>query len=115
MHDLLIVGLKGLAGGSLVLVLALLSEALTPKRFAGVFSAAPAVALASLTIVLLDKGTHDAHQEAVGMLAGSGGMILYALAVIPLLRRMRASGAAAGALVAWLLGAAILVIPVLVA
>jgi hypothetical protein len=36
-----------MAGGALVVAFALLSETLKPKRFAGLFSAAPAVALAA--------------------------------------------------------------------
>jgi len=107
--------IKGLAGGGLVLAFALLSAGLEPKRFAGLFSAAPAVALAGLTIVLLDKGAHDAHQNAVGMLAGSAGMVAYAAAVVPLLRRLHASRAAAAALGAWTLAAAVVAVPVLVA
>ena len=107
--------LKGLAGGALVVLFALLSESLSPKRFAGLFSAAPAVAIASLTITLLDKGAHSAHEAAVGMIAGSAGMVAYAAAVVPLLRRMRASRAAATALVAWVAAAAIVGIPVLTA
>ena len=105
--------MKGLAGGALVTAFALLSEGLKPKRFAGLLSAAPAVAIAGLTIVLLDKGPHDAHQSATGMLAGSAGMIAYAAAAIPLLRRIRASGAAATALFAWFLVAALVAVPVL--
>jgi uncharacterized membrane protein (GlpM family) len=114
-HDLLILGAKGLAGGILVVAFALLSEGLSPKRFAGLFSAAPAVAIAGLAIVLLDKTPHDAHQNAVGMIAGSAGMIAYAAAVIPLLRRRRASIAATVALSAWLAAAGIVAIPVLTA
>ena len=104
---------KALAGGGLVVAFALLSEGLSPKRFAGLFSAAPAVALAGLTIVLLDKGAHDAHQNAVGMVAGAAGMIAYAAAVVPLLRRMRASRAALIALSAWAAMAAVVAVPVL--
>ncbi len=96
------------------MIFALLSEGLSPKRFAGLFSAAPAVAIAGLTIVLLDKGAHDAHQNAVGMLAGSAGMIAYAAAVVPLLRRLRASRAAVVALGAWTAMAALVAVPVLV-
>lgn len=114
-HELLILALKGLAGGTLVVVFALLSEGLAPKRFAGLFSAAPAVAIAGLAIVLLDKTPHDAHQEAVGMIAGSAGMIAYAAAVVPLLRRRRASTAAMIALGAWAVVAALVAIPVLTA
>jgi uncharacterized membrane protein (GlpM family) len=114
-HDLLILALKGLAGGTLVVAFALLSEGLSPKRFAGLFSAAPAVAIAGLAIVLLDKAPHDAHQNAVGMIAGAAGMIAYAAAVVPLLRRRRASVAAVIALTAWVAAAAVVAIPVLTA
>lgn len=94
---------------------ALLSEGLTPKRFAGLFSAAPAVALAGLAITVLDKGAHDAHQSAAGMIAGSAGMVAYAAAVVPLLRRLRASRAAVVALGAWGVATAVIAIPVLLA
>ena len=114
-HDVVILIFKGLAGGALVVLFALLSESLSPKRFAGLFSAAPAVAIAGLTIALLDKGGHDAHQSAVGMLAGSAGMVAYAATVVPLLRRVRASGAAAAALGAWVIAAAVIALPVLLA
>lgn len=115
MHDVLIVLAKGLAGGLLVVAFALLSEGLSPKRFAGLFSAAPAVALASLTITVLDKGAHDAHESAVGMIAGSVGMVAYAAAVVQLLRRTRALRAAATSLGVWMLIAAIVELPLLVA
>ena len=115
MKDVLILAAKGLAGGLLVVAFALLSEGLSPKRFAGLFSAAPAVALAGLTILLIDKGSHDAHQNAVGMVAGSAGMIAYAAVAVPLLRRMRAGGAAVAALGAWFAVAGLAAIPVLVA
>ena len=94
---------------------AVIAEALAPKRFAGLFGAAPAVALAGLTIVLLDKGGHEAHQNAVGMIAGSAGMIAYAALVVHLLRRLRAPHAAAIALLGWLVVAGVAMVPVLVA
>jgi uncharacterized membrane protein (GlpM family) len=115
MHEVLILAVKGLVGGCLVVAFALLSESLGPKRFAGLFGAAPAVALAGLAIVIIDKGAHEAHQQAVGMLAGCAGMIVYAACTVPLLRRMRASRAAGLALVAWVVPAAVIAIPVLTA
>lgn len=115
MHDVLILALKGLAGGTLVVAFALFCETLSPKRFAGLFGAAPAVALAGLTIALLDKGGSQAHNSALGMIAGTGGMVLYAAATVPLLRRMNAVPAAAVALSAWTAGAALLALPVLLA
>lgn len=93
----------------------LLSQGLKPKRFAGLFGAAPAVALAGLAIVILDKGALEAHKEAVGMLAGTAGMVVFAISVIPLLRRLRASRAALVALGAWGVAAAVVAVPVLLA
>ena len=113
MHDVLILTAKGAVGGTLIVVFALLSESLSPKRFAGLFSTAPAVALAGLSIALLDKGSHAAHESAIGMLAGAGGMIAYALAVVPLLQRMAAKHAAVAALGAWTVVAAMLSLAVL--
>ena len=115
MHDVLILLAKGLAGGLLVVAFALLSAGLSPKRFAGLFSAAPAVALASLTITVLDKGAHDAHESSVGMIAGGVGMVAYAAVVVHALRRTRASRAAAASLAAWLLIAAVVELPLLLA
>lgn len=113
MHDVIILAIKGLAGGCLVVAFALLSQGLSPKRFAGLFSAAPAVALAGLTIVLLDKGPHDAHKNAMGMIAGGIGMMAYAATVVALLKRMRATLAAAVAMVAWFAVAAVVALPLL--
>ncbi len=96
-----------------MVVFALLSQSLRPKRFAGLFSAAPAVAIASLSVTLLDKSAHDAHQSAVGMIAGAAGMIAYATVCIPLLRRMSALPAGAMALGAWTTATALILVPVL--
>ena len=115
MHDVVILAIKGLAGGALVVAFALLSQGLEPKRFAGLFSAAPAVALAGLAVTLLDKGAHDAHQSAAGMIAGGVGMAVYATAVIPLLRRVRPAPASIGAIGVWTLVAAIVAVPLLAA
>lgn len=114
LSDPLILVIKGLAGGGLVVAFSLLSEGLSPKRFAGLFSAAPAVALAGLTVTLLDKGAHSAHGNATGMIAGGVGMVAYAAVVVPLLRRTSAKQAAAIALVAWATVAAIVAVPILV-
>lgn len=113
MHDVLILAIKAFAGGSLVVVFALISQSVSPKRFAGLFSAAPAVAIAGLIVTVLDKGSHDAHESAIGMLAGSAGMVAYAATVVALLRRMHSHVAAATALGAWLVAAGACAVPVL--
>jgi uncharacterized membrane protein (GlpM family) len=115
MHDVLILAIKGLLGGTLVLAFALLSQSLDPKRFAGLFSAAPSVALAGLAVTLLDKGAHDAHQSTAGMIAGAVGMVAYAAAVIPLLRRTRAPVASIAALGVWTVVTVVVAAPLLAA
>ena len=114
MHEVLILAAKGLAGGLLVVAFSLLAEGLSPKRFAGLFSAAPAVAIAGLTVLLLDKGAHDAHESAIGMIAGGVGMIAYAAMAVPLLRRRGAVTAAALSLSGWLVASAAVAVPLLV-
>jgi uncharacterized membrane protein (GlpM family) len=101
MHDALIVAAKGLAGGLLVVAFALLSEALQPKRFAGLFGAAPAVAIAGLAIVLVSKGSHDARESSIGMIAGSFGMLCYALTTVGLLKREPALKSSALGMLSW--------------
>jgi uncharacterized membrane protein (GlpM family) len=108
MSDLLVVALKGLAGGTLVIMFALLSEMLEPKRFAGLFSAAPAVAIAGLALTLVSKSAHDARENSVGMLAGSIGMLCYALATVRMMHSARSLASSMLGLVAWLLPTAAL-------
>lgn len=113
MHDVGILAAKGLVGGLLVVAFALLSEGLKPKRFAGLFGAAPSVAIAGLAITLLDKGPHVAHQNGLGMIVGGVAMVAYAAAAIPLLRRFRATPAATVALSVWFATAAVLAVPLM--
>jgi hypothetical protein len=49
-------GLRFLAGGIAVSVFAALSDVLRPKSFAGLFGAAPSIALATLLLTLSQKG-----------------------------------------------------------
>jgi uncharacterized membrane protein (GlpM family) len=109
--DVLTIAAKALAGGVLVVVFALISEAATPKRFAGLFAAAPAVALAGLTITVLTKGAHDAHDSSMTMMAGAVAMAVYATVVVALLRREGSRTATAAAMAVWLAVAAALTIP----
>lgn len=95
---LLILGLKVLAGGFFVVAFALISDVLRPKMFAGLFSAAPSVALASLLVTALAAKADEAAASAVGMLVGSAGMVACCLVAAPLVRRL---GAVAGSALAW--------------
>ncbi len=113
MNDLLPVLLKGLAGGSLVVAFAALSELLGPKRFAGLFSAAPAVAIAGLAIAGASKPPHDLQQNAIGMLAGCAGMVAYAAVAPALLSRTAPLRASTLGVLVWVIVAGAVAAPLL--
>lgn len=113
LSDWLTVIIKALAGGTLVVAFALLGATLSPKRFAGLFGAAPAVAIAGLAVTLTGKGAHDAREAAIGMLAGAAGMLAYAIATLGLLhiarlRRGHPNALAALGMIGWAVPAALL-------
>jgi len=70
MKTAVLLGLKAANGGLFVVAFALVSEILKPKRFAGLFSAAPSVALANLAVIVAAKGHAEAIASARGMLLG---------------------------------------------
>jgi uncharacterized membrane protein (GlpM family) len=92
------IGLRMLAGGTLVVLFALVGDVLKPKMFAGLFGAAPSVAAASLLVGALADGTARTSTAGLGMAAGSVGMIAYCVAAIFLVRRL---GALVGSVAAW--------------
>jgi uncharacterized membrane protein (GlpM family) len=101
------VALKALAGGLFVLAFAALARTLTPKRFAGVFSAAPSVALGSMLVTAAFHGTHDVAVAARGMQVGAVAFTVYCLVVVPLVGRWGAWRGSLAALVVWMVVAAI--------
>jgi uncharacterized membrane protein (GlpM family) len=114
MDDWLTIPIRAAAGGLLVLAFAVLSEAVKPKRFAGLFSAAPAVAIAGLVVTVATGPASDAKDGALGMLAGAAGMMAYATAVVALLKRQRPHAASAVAMLVWFALAGALSVPLLV-
>lgn len=77
MSDLLTLGVKGLLGGLFVMAFAALSESLRPKSFAGLFGAAPSIALASLLVIVITKGSVTAREQSLGMIGGAVAMVVY--------------------------------------
>jgi hypothetical protein len=67
-----------LIGGTLVSVFALIGDILRPKSFAGLFGAAPSIALASLALTIATEGKDYAALEARSMIAGAIAFFLYA-------------------------------------
>jgi uncharacterized membrane protein (GlpM family) len=106
-HTIIEVLVKAVAGGALVLAFAALAETLTPKRLAGVFSAAPSVALASIIVTAVFSGLPDVRASARGMVLGAAAFTVYCLLVVPLVKRWGAIRGSATALVSWLVAAAV--------
>jgi uncharacterized membrane protein (GlpM family) len=79
--------LRFLVGGVVVSLFAMLGGALKPKSFAGLFGAAPSVALATISLTVLEKGTIYAAIEARSMILGAMAFFIYACLVCRLLMR----------------------------
>ena len=76
-------------GGLIVSAFAVIGDMLHPKSFAGIFGAAPSVALASLALAFLTKGIHDATVDGHAMVLGAIALCAYSWAVARLLLRYR--------------------------
>ena len=70
-----------LIGGLFVSAFALLGDSLKPKSFAGLFGAAPSVALATLLLTIHSQGVAFAATEARSMMFGAIAFFVYACAV----------------------------------
>jgi uncharacterized membrane protein (GlpM family) len=81
--------LRGLVGGAIVSAFSLLGTVLKPKSFAGLFSAAPSVALATLVLTASKDGKEYASIEARSMIFGAIGFVVYAFFVSRMLFRWR--------------------------
>jgi uncharacterized membrane protein (GlpM family) len=93
-----------LVGGTVVSVFAMLGDVLRPKSFAGLFGAAPSVALATLGIAVYKHGPGYAALQSRSMMAGAIALAVYSIVVCHLLvrARLRAAPAALVSLVVWL-------------
>ncbi len=98
MSEIVLLGIRVLAGGALVVAFAMVSDMLKPKMFSGLFGAAPSVATASLLVSGLAMGAAKDTKYATGMIAGAIGLIAYSLAAAPAVKHI---GSVAGSIVAW--------------
>ena len=78
-------GLRFLAGGIAVSAFAALGDTLRPKSFAGLFGAAPSIALATLLITLSQKGAPFVAMEGRSMIVGAFALGAYSWTVCVLL------------------------------
>jgi hypothetical protein len=76
-------------GGLVVSAFSLISDLFKPKTFAGLFGAAPSVALATLSLTLIKQGKGTAATEAFSMIAGAAALLIYASAVSYVLLRFK--------------------------
>lgn len=81
--------LRFVVGGAVVSVFALVGDLLKPKSFAGLFGAAPSVALATLVLTLAKQGKGYVSIEGRSMLVGAVALFFYASLVSRLLIRRK--------------------------
>ena len=96
--------LRFLAGGLAVSIFALLGDVLRPKSFAGLFGAAPSVALATLTLAFAGHGFDYVATEARSMAIGAIALALFSATTCQLLMHLqwRAWAASSTAILVWL-------------
>jgi hypothetical protein len=81
--------IRFLIGGTVVSLFAVLGDILRPKSFAGLFGAAPSIALATVGLTILQDGKAYAALECHSMMLGAVAFFAYALMVGWVLRRFK--------------------------
>jgi uncharacterized membrane protein (GlpM family) len=83
--------IRFLVGGAMVMAFALIGDVVRPKSFAGIFGAAPSVALATLALTLHKEGASNAATEARSMIVGAVALLIYTWVSSRVMWRGRAS------------------------
>jgi hypothetical protein len=81
--------IRFIAGGVIISIFALIGDVLKPKSFAGLFGAAPSVALVTLFLAISTRGQTYASIEARTMVLGGLAFSLYALIACSLMLRKK--------------------------
>ena len=94
-----------IVGGLIVTLFSVFGDVLKPRSFAGLFAAAPSVALATLGLTILTEGKLYAAAESRSMIVGAIALFVYAFIVIQLIMKFKlhAASASIGAIPVWLL------------
>jgi hypothetical protein len=97
--------IRFVAGGLVVSAFAILGDVLRPKSFAGLFGAAPSIALATLGLTFWKEGGAYVATEGRSMVLGALALTAYCVAVSQLLMRLRCSTlmATAASFLIWLI------------
>jgi hypothetical protein len=98
---LVILAIKAVAGGTLVAAFAAIGELLRPRGLAGIFAAAPSVALASLAVTVALTGPGSASNQVLAMIVGAAALAVYCLLSIESVRRFGARGGSVSAMFVW--------------
>jgi hypothetical protein len=83
--------IRFLVGGVVVSLFAIFADVLRPKSFAGLFGAAPSVALPTLTLAFWRHGGSYVATEGRSMILGGVALAAYSFLVCQLLMRVRCS------------------------
>jgi hypothetical protein len=83
--------IRFVVGGVIVSAFAIIADVLKPKSFAGLFGAAPSVALATLTLTVVSDGSSYAATEGRSMMAGAIAFFVYASLVSWIMMRYKYS------------------------
>jgi len=96
--------IRFLVGGAVVSAFAIIGDLLKPKSFAGLFGAAPSVALATLGLTVASEGASFTATEARSMMAGAIAFTAYASCVSWVMMRykLKALWVTVGAVPLWL-------------
>jgi uncharacterized membrane protein (GlpM family) len=113
LSDVGLIALRALIAGLFVVAFAILGEVLRPKRFAGLFGAAPSIALANLIVIVAATGSEEAALSCESMIVGAVGFVAYCLVERVLLERMSALMGSVICSAVWLLVAGGLYLAVL--
>jgi uncharacterized protein DUF3147 len=81
--------LRFIAGGVAVSAFAVLGDIVRPKSFAGLFGAAPSIALATILITLSQKGAPFVAVEGRSMIVGAVALAAYSWTVCVLIKNSR--------------------------
>jgi hypothetical protein len=95
--------LRFIAGGVVVTACAVLGDIMRPKSFAGLFGAAPSIALATIPITLSQKGAPFVTAEARSMIVGAFALAADSWVVCVLIKKLTISSLTATmlALLVW--------------
>jgi uncharacterized membrane protein (GlpM family) len=96
------IAFRFIVGGLVVSLFAAFGEAVKPKSFAGLFAAAPSVAMATLGLTIVTEGKLFASTEARSMIVGAIAFFAYAWLTMEVIMKFKLH---AGAAATWMLAA----------